>query len=87
MPRAVQDSGCEHGQGVDRLAEASESRSGSEIEQAVISALHAAYAEKAEIDTDRIVAALEASPPLSVTMSEQVAILRQWAQGRCVPAD
>jgi SpoVK/Ycf46/Vps4 family AAA+-type ATPase len=72
---------------LDRLAAASEDRSGSEIEQAVISALHTAYADKAKLDTDRIIAALEASPPLSATMSEQVASLRQWARGRCVPAD
>jgi hypothetical protein len=49
--------------------------------------LHTAYADKAKVDTDGIVAALEASPPLSATMNEQVAALRQWARGRCVPAD
>jgi MoxR-like ATPase len=69
------------------LAKAADGRSGSEIEQAVISALHAAYADKAELDTDSIVEALGASPPLSVTMREQVATLREWANGRCVPAD
>ncbi|MBN2133332.1 MAG: AAA family ATPase, partial [Sedimentisphaerales bacterium] len=69
------------------LAEASEGRSGSEIEQAVISALHEAYAEKAELDTQRIVAAVQASPPLSATMAEKVSILRQWGQGRCMSAD
>ena len=69
------------------LARASEGYSGSEIEQAVISALHEAYADMTDIDTDRIVAALEGSPPLSATMAEKVAALRQWAKGRCVPAD
>jgi SpoVK/Ycf46/Vps4 family AAA+-type ATPase len=69
------------------LAEASADYSGSEIEQAVISALHEAYAEKRDIDTGRIVAALRGSPPLSATMAEKVANLRQWAKGRCVPAD
>lgn len=72
---------------LDRLAGASQDHSGSEIEQAVISALHTAYADKAELDTDRIVLALEASPPLSTTMSESVSALRVWAKGRCVPAD
>ena len=75
------------GDDLDRLAEASDSYSGSEIEQAVISALHAAYASKAELDTERIVAALEASPPLSATMAEKVQALRLWAKGRCVSAD
>jgi len=72
---------------LDCLAGVSEGYSGSEIEQCVISALHEAYADKTDLDTDRIVAALEASPPLSVTMAERVADLRQWAHGRCVPAD
>ena len=70
-----------------RLAELSEGYSGSEIEEAVMAALHEAYADKAELDTDRIAAALETSPPLSVTMGEKVQALRDWAQGRCVPAD
>jgi AAA+ superfamily predicted ATPase len=69
------------------LAAASEDYSGSEIEQAVISALHEAYAAKSEIDTERVVAALRGSPPLSATMAEKVADLREWAKGRCVPAD
>jgi len=72
---------------LDRLADASENYSGSEIEQAVISALHAAYAAKADLDTDRVVGALQASPPISATMAEKVAALRHWARGRCVPAD
>ena len=72
---------------LDQLADASEDYSGSEIEQAVISALHAAYAAKADVDTDRIVAALQASPPISATMAEKVAALRRWAEGRCVLAD
>ncbi len=72
---------------LDRLAEASEGYSGSEIEQGVVCALHEAYAGKTDIDTERIVAALKGSPPLSATMAERVAALRHWAKGRCVPAD
>jgi SpoVK/Ycf46/Vps4 family AAA+-type ATPase len=72
---------------LNRLAEASEGYSGAEIEQAVIAALHDAYADKADLDTERLVKAVEASPPLSVTMAEHVAALRAWAKGRCVPAE
>jgi len=72
---------------LDRLAEASQDYSGSEIEQAVIAALHDAYAAKAELNTDGIVAALKGSPPLSATMAEKVASLRLWAKGRCVIAE
>jgi AAA+ superfamily predicted ATPase len=72
---------------LEALARTSEGYSGSEIEQAVISALHAAYADKTELDTNRILSALRTSPPLSVTMAESVECLRVWAEGRCVPAD
>ena len=69
------------------LAEASEGYSGSEIEQAVISALHEAFAEREGLSTERILVVLKGSPPLSVTLAERVECLRYWAQGRCVPAD
>jgi SpoVK/Ycf46/Vps4 family AAA+-type ATPase len=72
---------------LETLAAAAEGYSGSEIEQAVISALHAAFADKAELDTARIEAALASSPPLTATMAERVEDLRRWAKGRCVPAD
>jgi len=72
---------------LEELAKASKGRSGSEIEQAVVSALHEAYADETELDTDRILVALRTSPPLSVTMAESVQYLRAWAKGRCVPAD
>jgi SpoVK/Ycf46/Vps4 family AAA+-type ATPase len=69
------------------LAKISEGYSGSEIEEAVMAALHEAYADGADLDTDRVAAALQTSPPLSVTMAEKVRALREWAKGRCVPAD
>lgn len=72
---------------LDALAEISEGYSGAEIEQAVISALHEAYVRKGDLTQEMILAAVKASPPLSVTMAEHVAALRQWAKGRCVPAD
>ncbi|MFC1678074.1 AAA family ATPase, partial [Planctomycetota bacterium] len=70
-----------------QLADTSEGYSGAEIEQAVISAMHGAYANKKELDTEQILGALEMSPPLSVTMAESVQSLLAWAKGRCVPAD
>ncbi len=72
---------------LDRLVEASEGYSGAEIEQAIVSALHEAWSQKADLDTDRIAAALKQSPPLSVTMAERIEELRRWARTRCVPAD
>jgi SpoVK/Ycf46/Vps4 family AAA+-type ATPase len=72
---------------LDKLAAAAKGFSGAEIEQAILAAMHDAFAVRAELTTDGILKTLVTSPPLSVTMSEQVAELRAWAQGRCVPAD
>jgi SpoVK/Ycf46/Vps4 family AAA+-type ATPase len=72
---------------LSELVAASDGFSGAEIEQAVIGALHGAFADRADLTTERVVEALRGSPPLSVTMSEKVAKLRAWAERRCVPAD
>jgi len=72
---------------LDKMAGISEGFSGSEIEQAIISALHEAYAGETDLNTNGILSALRTSPPLSVTMAESVECLRAWADGRCVPAD
>jgi len=69
------------------LGQASDGYSGSEIEQCILSALHEAFANKEKLGTEQIISALGASPPLSVTMAEKVAMLRHWAKGRCVMAD
>jgi AAA+ superfamily predicted ATPase len=70
-----------------RLAATAEGFSGAEIEQAVISGLYAAFAEKAVCTTEHVLTAIAATQPLSVVMREQVARLRTWAKGRCVMAD
>jgi SpoVK/Ycf46/Vps4 family AAA+-type ATPase len=71
---------------LDALAKAADGFSGAEIEQAVIAGLHTAFAAKTELTTQHILEALQASPPLSVTMREKIEWLRDWAQGRCVRA-
>jgi SpoVK/Ycf46/Vps4 family AAA+-type ATPase len=73
---------------VGLLASISEGYSGSEIEQAVKSALHEAFGTKSgAVTTALLRRTLEESPPLSVTMQERISALRGWAQGRCVPAE
>jgi SpoVK/Ycf46/Vps4 family AAA+-type ATPase len=72
---------------LDALAAAAEGFSGAEIEQAIVSALHSAFAAKTDLNTQHILDALKSSPPLSVTMREKVQELRGWARGRCVRAD
>ncbi len=70
-----------------RLAAASEGFSGAEIEQAVISALYAAFSDKAQLDTAHIERELAGTRPLSLTRAESIAALRLWAAERTVPAD
>ncbi|MBU0616772.1 MAG: AAA family ATPase [Planctomycetes bacterium] len=72
---------------LEALARESEGFSGAEIEQAVLSSLHDAFAQGTELSTEHVLRAIKNSPPLSVTMAEKIAELRAWAVGRCVPAD
>src|SRR5262249_37169992 len=72
---------------VNTLAAAAEGYSGAEIEAAVLAALHRALAGKCKLGTAAVLEAVQGSPPLSVTMREHVEALREWARGRCVPAD
>lgn len=72
---------------LETLAKASDGFSGSEIEQAIVSAMHQAFADKTELSTTQILSAIKTSPPLSVTMAESVQYLRDWAKDRCVPVD
>jgi hypothetical protein len=69
------------------LVSASESRSGAEIEQAIIDAQYASFDAKLPLRASDVAASLEASPPIAVTMRERIADLRAWAAGRCVPAE
>jgi len=73
--------------GLDELAVAAEGFSGAEIEQAVVAALYAAFAEKVELATRHLMAEVRTTRPLSVLMEEKVSHLRVWARGRCVMAD
>jgi hypothetical protein len=72
---------------LNALVDASEGFSGAEIEQAIVSALYAAHADKAPVDEAKVLAELRGTRPLSVLMAEQVQGLRDWAQSRTVPAD
>jgi SpoVK/Ycf46/Vps4 family AAA+-type ATPase len=81
-----------HGVDVRALAQASEGFSGAEIEQAIIASLHNMAStwqgdEAPKLRTQDVLEVIRNSPPLSVTMSERLEDLREWASGRCVPAD
>lgn len=61
--------------------------SGAEIEQAVVSALFAAFTEKKELSDRHILSEFKKTRPLAVLSAEKVKSLRAWAENRCVSAD
>jgi len=67
---------------LEKLAAASEGFSGSEIEQAIISALFDAFDEGRELTTERILVSLAETITLSQTMEEEIDALREWAVAR-----
>lgn len=69
-----------------RLAQAADGFSGAEIEQVVISALYRAFDRGGEVTTEDLIASIQETVPLSVTMSEDIDELREWAQLRTRPA-
>jgi SpoVK/Ycf46/Vps4 family AAA+-type ATPase len=72
---------------LNKLAEASEGFTGSEIEQAVVSTLYHCYAEEESISTEAIIQAIQETRPLSVVMAEKMQSLRDWAEQRTVNAN
>lgn len=72
---------------IPALVAASEGFSGSEIEQAIVSAMYVARAQGREAGREELLEELKQTRPLSVVMREQVAELREWASDRTVPAD
>ncbi|HEB58185.1 MAG TPA: AAA family ATPase [Gammaproteobacteria bacterium] len=72
---------------LDALAAATADFSGSEIEQLVVAALYSARGRGTRLSQSLLLEEAAATRPLAVTMAEPVARLRQWAEGRTVPAD
>lgn len=70
-----------------KLAAASEGFSGAEVEQAIVSALYTAFAQKQPLSTEILLGELHGTEPLSVTRAEEIQGLREWAKTRAVPAD
>ena len=65
-----------------RLASLSEGFSGSELEQAVISALYDAFDQGRNLSTEDLERTVTTSVPLSRTMKEDIDRLRRWANDR-----
>jgi len=71
---------------LDLLAKQSPGFSGSEIEEAIVSAMHDSFSENRELETRDILNALHDTVPLSVTMEEKISFFRQWMHTRARPA-
>nr|AUN36249.1 hypothetical protein [uncultured bacterium] len=71
---------------INTLARQSDGYSGAEIEQAVVAALYDAFDGKRDVTTEDVLQNLKTMVPLSVTMNEEVAALRDWASTRARPA-
>jgi SpoVK/Ycf46/Vps4 family AAA+-type ATPase len=71
---------------LDALAAGTEGFSGAELEQAIVSALYDAFAEKVELSQAHVARAVEESLPLSTTMREEIDRVREWARTRTRPA-
>ena len=67
---------------IEKIVGASQGFSGSEIEQAIISALYDAFDAETDIDTDRVAASCQEIIPLSYTMKEGIDSMREWAKSR-----
>ncbi|HXF10886.1 MAG TPA: AAA family ATPase [Desulfuromonadaceae bacterium] len=72
---------------LDALAEAAKGFSGSEIEQAVVSAMYTAHSQKHDLTQNDLLAEIGQTRPLSVVMAEKVQETRDWAASRTVPCD
>ncbi len=75
-----------------KLADACEGFSGSEIEQAILSALYESAnnveaGQACRLTTECLMREITGTKPLSVTMRERMTELRAWAHERCVMAD
>ncbi len=64
------------------LARSTDGFSGSEIEEAISSAIYEAFHQGRELDTECILKAVSETYPLSKTMHEEIDDLRRWASER-----
>jgi hypothetical protein len=71
---------------LDGLAARAEGFSGAELEQAIVTALHEAFADRVELAQPHLDRAVAESLPLSTTLREEIARVREWARARTRPA-
>ena len=74
---------------LEQIAEKSEGMTGAEIEQAIVSALFDEYDLRGKagvLTTEGVLHSLQETVPLSRTMKEKIAALRNWCKTRARPA-
>ncbi|MEW5821551.1 MAG: AAA family ATPase, partial [Cyanobacteriota bacterium] len=74
------------GSNIQVLAQRTDGYSGAEIEQIVIAAMFDAFDTNSELKLNHLVKSIQATVPLSRTMTEDIEKLRQWAKYRARPA-
>jgi len=72
---------------LDALTAAADGFSGSEIEQAIVSAMYAAHEHGKQVSEKELLTEIEQTKPLSVIMAERIEEVRDWAAKRTVPCD
>lgn len=72
---------------LDELIKVTEGFSGSEIEQAIVSATYTARAQGHGLTQSDLLTEIRQTRPLSVVMAENVKATRDWAATRTVPCD
>ena len=72
---------------LDALTAATDGFSGSEIEQAIVSAMYTAHAQGHVLSQEDLLGEIRQTRPLSVIMAEKVTDLREWATDRTVSCD
>ncbi len=69
---------------LEQLAIQSEGFSGSEIEQAVVSALYTTNAQGKKLTNEILIDEMKRTRPLSVVMAERIECLRDWTKNRTI---
>ena len=72
---------------IDKLVHATKGFSGSEIEQVIVAGLYTAFSGEKKLDTQILLDEIESMSPISRTMAEKIAALRDWALKRTVSAN
>ena len=72
---------------LEKIAEACEGFSGSEIEQVIVSGFYSVIGGYMQLNTEILLEEIKKTRPLSVIMAENIDAMRRWAKDRTVLAN